>query len=505
MNVPLHTQTQQCEPGYARRIKKKKIGMNWKGYLNGLLSICELHIRSTNYWPLNTFEHILFVCPLEIILIVCLSIKSCRSNCSPNYRLFSDQKHIQSDHSLVLNIIFSAECTTMCSCRRCTFSIMLSRHVSTACRCSWCPFFESSTARAQKYNLRVKSIPVIVWSANLDGGVCAGVWWCDEVSPIPAADNPPYNALKSSGVLLHFRFWCDAEDDTFVLLLSKLLIDDADRKSCDNPSNRFSCDVIPIKRLSCNDINLDSWCAECCKLPWARAWSSSRPCCRPSRPPTKFGRRSSISLLWAFELFAPLPHVKLPPPLPPDAEKFNWRLNMAGKMNCSADGLLELKHKFCEPVVDAGPLPDKLPPPPLPARQLFLKSNLVLAKNCCLWDRLRPLSNEAARSVGRYSLKLVREATNESTQQYYFSEKKISTTRFMHVPRVCLSQQHLFNRGTNSGQHNEFRVCFTQWRVFTVYMVPIERGPFGKSFRLNESCINGWWLTNRTISKWVSL
>lgn len=363
------------------------------------------------------------------------------------------------------------------------------------------PVFEPSISwnhrrLARKCNL-FKFIPVIVWSANLDGGVCAGVWWCDEVSPSPAADNPPYNALKSSGVLLHFRFWCDPEDEIFVLLLSKLLIDDADRKSCDNPSSRFSCDVIPIKRLSCNDINLDSWCAECCKLPWAaRAWSSNRPCCRPSRPPTKFGRKSSISLLWAFELFAPLPHVKLPLPLPPDAEKFNWRLKIAGKINCSADGLLELKHRFCEPVVDAGPLPDILPPPPLPARQLFLKSNLVLAKNCCLWDRLRPLSNEAARSVGRYSLKLVRKRRMNRRNSITF--RKISTTRFMHVPRDCFffTTVLLHPRTKLPAQRiprlfpNSFAASLNVYHCGG----PDWTWAIRKSFRFNKSCMNGWWL-----------
>lgn len=51
--------------------------MVWKGCLNGLLSICD-YIWSTNYWPPNAFGHILLMCPLEIILIVYLSIRSCR-------------------------------------------------------------------------------------------------------------------------------------------------------------------------------------------------------------------------------------------------------------------------------------------------------------------------------------------------------------------------------------------------------------------------------------------
>lgn len=173
----------------------------------------------------------------------------------------------------------------------------------------------------KKRNIR---LPVIEWSSR-DGGVCAGVWWCDDVSPNPT----PYNALKSSGVLLHFRLlWCVPTDE--FLLLSKLLIEAADRKSCDNPKRRFSCDAIPIRRLSCNDdINFVSWWPLCCKLPCASAWSSSRPCCSPSRPPTKFGRSSSISFVCA--AFATFEH----DPDAATAAKFNWRLKIAGKiLNC---------------------------------------------------------------------------------------------------------------------------------------------------------------------------
>lgn len=54
-----------------------KMKMIWKGCLNGLLSICD-YFWSTNYWPPNAFGHILLVCPMEIILIVYLSIRSCR-------------------------------------------------------------------------------------------------------------------------------------------------------------------------------------------------------------------------------------------------------------------------------------------------------------------------------------------------------------------------------------------------------------------------------------------
>lgn len=230
-----------------------------------------------------------------------------------------------------------------------------------------------------------------MWSPSLEGGVCDGVWWCP-VASSPDADSPPYKALKSSGVLLHFRFWCRPE----FLPLSKLLPATADRRSCESPSNRFSCDEIPINRLSCSDINFDSWWPPCCRFPCANAWSSSKPCCRPNRPPTKFGRSSSISL----------PVCPLHEPAAAAAEKFNCLLNIAGKMlNCcdASDGLDEFMHKFWPPVADVGPL--LLPPLP-PAPQWFLKSNLWPPKSCCFCDRLRLLSREAVRSVGRYSLKL---------------------------------------------------------------------------------------------------
>lgn len=234
-----------------------------------------------------------------------------------------------------------------------------------------------------------------MWSSR-DGGVWAGVWWCDDVSPRPDADKPPYKALKSSGVLLHFRFWCVATDE--FLLLSKLLIEAAERRSCDNPKRRFSCDVMPIRRLSCNDdINFESWWPLCCKLPCANAWSSSKPCCSPNKPPTKFGLNSSMSFVC--DALA--------------AEKFNWRLKIAGKMNCcccccwcnvpSADGLSELIQWFW-PEVDDGFVFPQLPP----AAQFVLKSNLPLQANeACVWFSTKPndRSNDAKKSVGKYSLK----------------------------------------------------------------------------------------------------
>lgn len=176
-------------------------------------------------------------------------------------------------------------------------------------------------------NYQSYSSPVIVWSLSLlDGGVCDGVWWCD-ASPKPAAVNPPYNALKSSGVLLHFRFWCSPVFLPTPPLSKWLPLATADRKSCDNPNNRFSCDAMPISRLSCSDMNLASWCPPCCRLPCANAWSSRRPCCSPNRPPTRFGRRSSMSLPVC------VPHV--PPPPADAAVKFNCLLNIAGKiLNC---------------------------------------------------------------------------------------------------------------------------------------------------------------------------
>lgn len=235
------------------------------------------------------------------------------------------------------------------------------------------------------------------WSWR-DGGVWAGVWWCD-ASPKPDADKPPYNALKSSGVLLHLRLWCVAIDE--FLLLSKLLIEAAERRSCDNPKRRFSCDVMPIRRLSCSDdINFESWCPLCCKLPCANAWSSSRPCCRPNNPPTKFGRSSSMSFVCCALA----------------AEKFNCRLKIAGKMlNCccadvpSVDGLNELMQKFWPEVVDIGLVFEPVPQLP-PAPKFVLKSNLPLQDNDCDWlsDKPNGLSTDASKSVGKNSLMLVR-------------------------------------------------------------------------------------------------
>lgn len=237
-------------------------------------------------------------------------------------------------------------------------------------------------------------IPVIEWSTRRDdGGVWAGVWWCDDVSPMPDAESPPYNALKSSGVLLHFR-WPPP------FLLSPLPTTD-DRwwwwSWADNPNKRFSCDEMPINRLSWSDINFES-CPPCWRLPCDKACSSNKPCCSPNNPPTKLGRRSSISFPW---------------PQDPEAEKFNWRLKMAGKiLNCWESGLDELMHRFWPPPPIEFPmlppllLPPPPPPPPPPTpRQLFLKSNLV-PKSCCFWDSVKLLSNDDVRSVGRYSLKL---------------------------------------------------------------------------------------------------
>lgn len=211
--------------------------------------------------------------------------------------------------------------------------------------------------------------PVIEWSSR-DGGVWAGVWWCDDASPNVDADKPPYNALKSSGVLLHFRlFWCCSDE---FLLFSKLFIEAAARRSWDSPRRRFSCDaVIPIRRFSWKlVINFESWWPLCCILPCVNAWSSNRPCCRPSSPPTKFGRKSSMSL--ACVAFA--------------AEKFSCRLNMAGNiLNWAAAaaasfvGLNEFEQYCCWPEVDVGMLVNGFGPVPQlpPATQLvFLKSNL---------------------------------------------------------------------------------------------------------------------------------
>lgn len=193
-------------------------------------------------------------------------------------------------------------------------------------------------------------------SDNRFGGVWAGVWWW-WWSLIGVPVNPPYRALKSSGVLLHFRW----------IGLSTVPWPAEVRFSCDNPSNRFSWDPIPISLLSWSDINLVS-CALCWRLPCDSVWSSNRPCCSPSRPPTRFGRRSSISLP------CPLaPHV-----LP---VKFSCRLKIAGKiLNCCESGLAGLSPREDDWAPDEVPLPALAPPPPIPAgpesAQLFLKSNL---------------------------------------------------------------------------------------------------------------------------------
>lgn len=278
---------------------------------------------------------------------------------------------------------------------------------------------------------KMSKLPVIEWSWR-DGGVWAGVWWCDDVSN-PDADKPPYNTLKSSGVLLHLRFWCVATDE--FLLLSKLLIEAAERRSCDNPNRRFSCDVMPIKRLSCNDdINFESWCPLCCKLPCAKAWSSSKPCCRPNRPPTKFGRSSSMSFVCDAALAAAA------------AEKFNCRLKMAGKiLNCccdvpSVDGLSELNAPIFWPEVDVGMLVLLFKPDPQlpPATQFDLKSNLPLQAIDCCWlsDKLNGLSSDAKKSVGKYSLELCwnwwsKRKTNDCSKRRDFIKFHFGNTIFL--------------------------------------------------------------------------
>lgn len=188
--------------------------------------------------------------------------------------------------------------------------------------------------------------PVIeLWSFSLFGGVWAGVWWC----VLSIAD--PYKELKSSGVLLHFR-WIDALAeslplDKFRFELPASVTSDEFRLSCDSPSSRFSY------RLSWSDINLLSEL-----LCWIWLWSSMRPCWRPSRPPTRFGLKSSVMLLWIMN-FCWLQLL---------AEKFNWRLKIAGKMlNCWESGETGLKPK------DEVELFTKLP---LAAWQLCLKSTV---------------------------------------------------------------------------------------------------------------------------------
>lgn len=192
-------------------------------------------------------------------------------------------------------------------------------------------------------------LPVIeLWSFNLFGGVWAGVWWCW----LSIAE--PYNELKSSGVLLHFR-WIDdfAESLPFTKLILELPASaDSDelRLSCERPSSRFSYRLW----LSCSDMNLLSEL-----LCWIWLWSSMRPCCRPSSPPTRLGRRSSVILLWIINFC----WLQLP------AEKFSCRLKIAGKMlNCCESGDTGLRPK------DEVVLFTKLLP--LAAVQLCLKSNV---------------------------------------------------------------------------------------------------------------------------------
>lgn len=196
--------------------------------------------------------------------------------------------------------------------------------------------------------IRHQSSPVIeLWSFNLFGGVWAGVWWC----VLSIAD--PYNELKSSGVLLHFR-WIDAFDESFPFGMFRLelpanVASDVLRPSCESPSNRFSYRLW----LSWSDMNLLSEL-----LCWICWWSSMSPCCRPSSPPTRFGRKSSVMLLWIMN-FCWLQLL---------AEKFSWRLKMAGKMlNCCESGETGLSPN------DEEVLFTKLP---LAAVQFCLKSNV---------------------------------------------------------------------------------------------------------------------------------
>lgn len=95
-------------------------------------------------------------------------------------------------------------------------------------------------------------------------------------------------------------------------------------------------------------------------LCWIWLCSSMRPCCcKPKSPPTRFGRRSSDMLLWSMNFC----WLQLP------AEKFNWRLKIAGKMlNCCESGETGLSPR------DDVVLFTKLLP--LAAVQLCLKSNV---------------------------------------------------------------------------------------------------------------------------------
>ena len=251
--------------------------------------------------------------------------------------------------------------------------------------------------------MKCRCLPVtVLWSDSLLGGVCAGVWWCEEVSPMAVFERPPYKALKSSGVVLHFR-WLD-NLLSFPFGTCKLPVvpkEDGFRPSCVSPSRRFSWEN--RLWLSCRDMNLVSELL-CCSCPCAaNAWSSNNPCCKPNSPPTKFGRSSSISFCWPHE----------------PAEKFNWRLNMAGKiLNCWESGLAGLRPKL-DGGTDELPLPLFTPPPPATV-QLFLKSNLPLR-----WLLLYPtdeflLFTCKDKSDGRYSLKSVKPRTR------FISLKQIS-------------------------------------------------------------------------------
>lgn len=332
----------------------------------------------------------------------------------------------------------------------------------------------------ERYAVVNYGLPDMEWSINRDdGGVWAGVWWCDDVSPSPDVDSPPYSVLKSSGVLLHFRWWWWCPPTMPFLLLSipdpPILLrpppvpptapprpgplppppppppPTTDRTSCeDKPNRRLSCDEMPINRLSCIDMNFESWLQCWWLLPCDSAWSSSRPCCSPNRPPTRFGRRSSISFDWLHvDEELPLSPLPAPPPpmFPPDEPpgllaKFSCLLNIAGNMlNCWPSGPGELRHRF-EPVeqtpslmlpcwmspllfmlpvmvVEAPPrpntplpFPDAPPPPPPPLapppppKQLALKSNLF-PKRCCFWASVKLFSSCDVRSGDRYSLKQV--------------------------------------------------------------------------------------------------
>lgn len=222
------------------------------------------------------------------------------------------------------------------------------------------------------------------------GGVCEGVWWS-----IPGVGSPEYNELKSSGVLLHFLWFIDEFLSTDVI--------EGDRPSWpadDNPNNRFSCDdVNPMSRLSWKDMNFVSW-FECCKLVCDKAWSSRSPCCKPKRPPTKFGRSSSISLPWPQEPLV----------------KFSCLLKIAGNMlNCwesaldweglnpkllgTTLGVLDWWELlllllllfvvepplFTEFPTDDGPLPTNNDPGPLAAPGATPPLLFVLLLWCCWW------------------------------------------------------------------------------------------------------------------------